>query len=97
MDQILDARKLGESYWWPKDMRFLSVGNYMPPVLDENKKLAPSKAEEDLEEEGYSSVPMALLGQYNMLLEDYLGDARLSHWIFLPQLHVLVWGNKAGV
>ena len=38
-----------------------------------------------------------LLQQYRVLLEDIQNEPALSSAKFLPQLHVLLWGNKQGV
>lgn len=91
IDQILDARNgAGPGYYWPKHDRYLSIGNSYPPVLLENMKLDES---EPLGEQGIP-LEIQLLDDYrNILEQDYLHDKRLTHWIILPQLHVLIWRN----
>lgn len=84
--------------------KFLSLGNSYQPVLEADMQLHDPKVV-DSSDEGpiYTwsrkafSLPQALLDDYKVLLEDYLQDSRLEGWVFLPQLHVLVWSNKSGV
>ncbi len=85
IDQLLN--ELG----WDPCTRYISLGNPHPPILDEGTMT--QHLDPDVEE---AIVPM-LLSRYKMLIEDFCQDPRLSKWIFLPQLHVLVWGNRAGV
>lgn len=88
LDQLLDAR--GTRYW-PKHHRYLSLGNTHPP------KLNPETQKQELDPEVESVLIPTLLQDYKYLLEDFCNDRRLSEWVFLPQLHVLVWRNVAGV
>lgn len=94
LDRILDSRHK----YWPRCDRFLSLGNDHPPVIQSDGTIADA-ALVSIKTSGYmfSSLPEYLLWKYKILLEDYLQDPRLSHWKFLPQLHVLIWANKAGV
>lgn len=66
---------------------FLSLGNPWPPEVNEGGDLL-------LREPGLGSMSDRLLAEYRQLLEDFLNDRRFADWIFLPQLHVLVWGNE---
>jgi hypothetical protein len=95
LDQILDKFNVDYSNtWYPKEDRYLSLGNYEPPVLDTQLDLvdpAPADDDDDI------PLPMKLLRSYKTLLEDYLQDPRLQHWKFLPQLHVLLYSNQSGV
>lgn len=83
-----------------RDSRYLSLGNYMQPVLGEDMQLHDQPQDPDVGVglEDPVQIPEELLASYKQILEmDFLPDARLSHWKFLPQLHVLVWANKAKV
>ena len=66
--------------------KYISLGNSRPPTLQGVT----------LQTEAYGLVS-DLLADYRNLLEDYFLDRRLKEWRFTPQLHCLVWGNKAGV
>lgn len=80
-----------------RESRYLSLGNYMQPVLGEDMQLHDQDHEDGFIDEGVT-LPEELLASYKNILEmDFLPDPRLSHWKFLPQLHVLVWANKAKV
>lgn len=98
LDEVLATR---DSQFWPKHDRYLSLGNPFPPQLQSDMNLAdPDKlfVEADLKDQSRDSfLREQLLQRYETLLEDYLNDPRLVHWKLLPQLHVLVWANKAGV
>lgn len=94
VDAILDAR--GKEYW-PKHDRYLSLGNDCPPVVLPDGTMQTDELHPEMGGRQFKDLPAYLLWKYELLLGDYLQDARLSHWKFLPQLHVLVWSNKAGV
>lgn len=96
IDKLLDD--LGERYW-PRDGRYLSLGNAYQPVLGEDLKLHDQKLTPEGIDESEIGIDIRtrLLKDYKILLEDYLQDSRLAHWKFLPQLHVLVWANKSEV
>jgi len=80
-----------------RESRYLSLGNYMQPILGEDMQLHDQDHEDGFIDEGVA-LPEELLASYKNILEmDFLPDPRLSHWKFLPQLHVLVWANKAKV
>jgi 7-carboxy-7-deazaguanine synthase len=62
---------------------FLSLGNPMPPGKDQNVSR--------------SHLRTLLMDRYDHLLRDVMKHQYLCNVKFLPQMHVLVWGNKAGV
>lgn len=83
---------------FPKEWRYLSLGNDLPPVLNaDTLQLEDPPELEDLEENMAENLATHLLAEFSILLEDYLIDHRLSCWKFLPQLHVLIWHNKSRV
>lgn len=72
-----------------EDRMYLSQGNPYPPGLDKIEG-----------EEGYISrddLRIRLMNDFEILTEDLLSMPELQNVKFLPQLHVLVWGNKQGV
>lgn len=94
LSELLDERMpfpLNTYQWFPRSARYISLGNPYPPQLREED------LRQHLDQNVEADLQYDLLKQYKILLEDYLKDPRLSLWKFLPQLHVLVWGNKAGV
>lgn len=81
---------------------YLSVGNPHPPILDEDLNLVdnpedPVYKRKPYTEEMERDLPSVLIESYRQMLEDFLQDPRFVSWKFLPQLHVLLWSNKAGV
>lgn len=64
--------------------KYLSLGNPMPPSEPGG-----------VEHETFSTTE--LLKNYRVLMEDILSDPRTRDIIVLPQLHVLLWGNKREV
>lgn len=60
---------------------FLSLGNPWPPGSPDIP----------------SAFTAALTGKYLSLLEDVQKDPNLCEARFLPQMHVLLWGNRQGV
>jgi 7-carboxy-7-deazaguanine synthase len=77
---------------------FLSLGNELPPVLDETNHLVenPTLAGND----EYDDYPgkdhrLRLLDHYRILMEDFLQDPRVPFFRFLPQMHVLTYSNEA--
>lgn len=73
------------------DRMYMSLGNPMPPGLDHPEGDPPGSVipRDDLR--------IQLMNSYEVLCEDMLQDASLRNVKFLPQMHVLVWGNKMGV
>lgn len=65
---------------------FLSLGNPTPPVLGPDYQPITDGSVDVLD----------LLARYRTLLEDFVGDERFKHAKFLPQMHVLVYGNDVG-
>lgn len=68
---------------------YLSVGNPHPPVLNEDLDLV------DAEGVGPQTLKLLLLDDYRIMSEEVLEDPRLKAWRFLPQLHVLTYGNES--
>lgn len=106
VDEILDGiaqwDSQAQTYITPlivdRESRYLSLGNYMQPVLGDDMQLHDQQLVDDELMPVETQIPEELLGSYRQILEmDFLPDPRLSHWKFLPQLHVLVWANKAKV
>jgi 7-carboxy-7-deazaguanine synthase len=67
---------------------FLSLGNSKPPELDDENILVANKV-------AWKDHVAELLADYRILVEEMCQDPRISHFRFLPQIHVLVWGNEA--
>lgn len=79
-----------------KDRFYLSLGNPKPPqfsVVVDPEDGKPSVMQDDRDTKELASE---LLTQYNLLSEDVMKDHRLAFARFLPQLHVLVYGNETG-
>jgi 7-carboxy-7-deazaguanine synthase len=72
------------NYLQGQDRFWLSLGNPMPPPADEGVTETPFRLAE-------------LIMHYQCLLEDILQDPRVKAARVLPQVHVLIWGNKKGV
>lgn len=85
---MLYERYVTAKILWP-DQFFLSLGNPYPPGSGEDFPME------------YQTPAMnackALLHQYECLLPDVMADRNLCNARFLPQFHVLLWGNKQGV
>lgn len=62
---------------------FMSLGNPFPPGLE-----PPALS--------WTEHFARLIGQYKLLFEDIQNDPLLSQLRFLPQWHLLVWGNAKG-
>lgn len=62
---------------------FLSVGNPWPPGTEHTLSS--------------DNLRLQLLREMRATTEELLQDPRCAGFIFLPQLHVLLWGNKQGV
>lgn len=71
-------------------IRFFSLGNPFPPKLD-------PEALEMSENINPDELLRQLMRNYRILIEDMTNDPRIGDWKFLPQLHVLAYGNKAEV
>lgn len=66
---------------------FLSLGNITPPKLDEENNLK--------DQQNWATHVTDLLEAYRIGIEEICVDPRVSHFKFLPQLHVLAFGNEA--
>jgi len=66
---------------------YLSVGNPYPP---NNPNVGIAQYDEDF------SLVQTLLGRMKVLWEDVQQEPLLKDAIFLPQIHVLLWGNELG-
>lgn len=82
---------------------FLSLGNANQPVfgLDEDgdvyqKELSPYEDPNIKELPTKKALVENLLSNYNLLSAKVMQDPRISFARFLPQLHVLIWGNETG-
>jgi len=74
------------------DKMYLSLGNPYPPGKE--------KEHEQVKDEMLgltSDLKLRLLEEYRQLTEDLLSLPDMRNVKFLPQLHVLTWGNKQGV
>lgn len=69
-------------------MLFLSLGNNNPPVLNEENVLETNLI-------GKADHLVDLMSDYRILAEEMCQDPRMIHFKFLPQLHVLCWGNES--
>jgi 7-carboxy-7-deazaguanine synthase len=77
-----------------RDKMFLSLGNPYPPT-DEGLKNLERDAGDDIA--SWDFLRLSLMRSYQILCEDLFLIPDLRDVRFLPQLHVLVWGNKQGV
>lgn len=76
---------------------YLSLGNPYPPILNPDTfKLEdpPVLGVRPLFQEN-ANLPLTLLKAYRNLSEEVLVDPRLKDFRFLPQLHVLTYGNES--
>lgn len=75
--------------------KYLSLGNPYPPQHENLEDLDMAANCNGLSSD--EQQKLALLRDYRILCEDILLDNRFRDVIFLPQLHVLTWANKAEV
>jgi 7-carboxy-7-deazaguanine synthase len=84
----VEVREITEEFAVKQNRRnppfFLSLGNPNPPGSD-------------LTGGDRNLLRTRLLNEMEVLCEEILGDPRCARFIFLPQVHVLIWGNKQGV
>ena len=73
--------------------KYLSLGNSYPP----GREIADSFGNSDRQEDVDNLLRLELLKDYRVLCDNILSDERFFDTIFLPQLHVLTWANKAEV
>ena len=92
IDFALDVDEFCEQsgFPFPDGLKYFSLGNYHPPTLDENLNLLEPAFDKD------DPLISQLMHDYRILIEDICGDPRITNWRFLPQLHVLAYGNEAG-
>lgn len=87
---------------------YLSLGNGNPPIFaydERSRKVVPVMTEAEVSDKNDSLINERtnkkalvenLLSNYNNLSAKVMQDKRISFARFLPQLHVLVWGNETG-
>lgn len=85
---------------------YLSLGNPYPPIFKAaNGMITQFDPQVEVAEKSDSNINAFankkalvehLLKSYNILSEEIMKDKRLSFAKFLPQLHVLVYGNETG-
>lgn len=85
INELMIAEGLG-------DKMYLSLGNPYPPGHPNLKSL---ERESGISEE--AELKLRLMENYAQLTEDLLQLPDMQNVKFLPQLHVLAWGNKQGV
>lgn len=86
LDDILDEVEHDFSYL----TKYLSLGNSYPPAIVDGEVV-------ELVYLDKNTLQKQLLNDYAVMAEEILQMPELREWIFLPQLHVLAWGNKGGV
>lgn len=69
--------------WGLEDKVYLSQGNELPPGQDSEVSM--------------NDLRIKLMDDHARLIEDLLNEPALTNVKFLPQIHVLTWGNKQGV
>lgn len=92
IEQIVREEMLG----WNEQTKgrvafYLSLGNPDPPVLDDEFNL-----HQHPEGGSHTEHILALLSSYRRFSEELLQDPRLKAFKFLPQIHVLAYGNETG-
>jgi 7-carboxy-7-deazaguanine synthase len=101
--QVQQELEAANAPHYMQELKFLSLGNPYPPELGPDSALhnhwmlEANNAEEALYEdpEAGKSHRERLLDHYQVMIEEFLQDGRLTEWKFLPQLHVLVYSNEA--
>lgn len=77
------------------DKMYLSLGNPFPPGFE--GQFDNSRPAKDLGKDRTTLLKLELMKSYDQLSEDLLKMHDMYNVRFLPQLHVLAWGNKQGV
>jgi len=77
------------------DGKMAVVQGFDYPELNEHVDAQPGSAN-DYKATEKNTLASVLLNHYNQLCEEIMKDPRLGFAKFLPQLHVLVYGNEAG-
>lgn len=89
LEEISANNLLLRSDW--RERFYLSLGNPNPPVFSIGENTAVIN-----DSLSNNALVEKLLKVYNILSDEILKDPRLSHVKFLPQLHVLCYGNETG-
>lgn len=84
----LVTAEIGPQYNW-----YLSVGNHQTPSNIEMLQ----KADPNPVYGGYDKHVLDLLGHYRLIIEEVQQRPTLESFIILPQMHVLLYGNKEKV
>lgn len=87
-------------YVWQKQF-FLSLGNPLPPTFAAVAQFADNGEDDgqmivDTRATTKIALVEELISRYNLLSAEIMKDSRLAFARFLPQLHVLMWGNETG-
>lgn len=92
IDFALDVAELCEQngFPFPDGLKYFSLGNYFPPKLSETFDLVEPSFDQD------TSLIQELMHDFKILIEDVCSDPRVTDWRFLPQVHVLAFGNEPG-
>lgn len=93
LDNIYCNLNLAHVY---KTRFYLSLGNLLPPVFYAVIDPTDGKPVIAQDDQDAKALVSELLLRYNQLAEDIMKDSRLAFVKFLPQLHVLVYGNETG-
>lgn len=86
-DDYVWAKKVAQRY--PDLPLYLQPGNHTPPKLDTGPDMRPDRGDDHIDIDG-------IMDRMQWLIEKTLADKWFDARI-LPQLHVLIWGNKRGV
>lgn len=94
IDFALDIAEFTAAHEYPfrDGLKYFSLGNFFPPKLNESFDLVDHPFGTD---KGETQLEL-LMHDYRILLEDMCNDPRITDWRFLPQIHVLAFGNEAG-
>lgn len=79
-----DVFDLPHAFWYPPRRKYISLGNPFPPFVKGGPVWPTFSVRE-------------LLKSYEIMYEEVLQNRRTRDVITLPQLHVILWGNKRGV
>lgn len=93
----LEVGQLTEGIIW-HGMRFFSLGNSYPPKLERDFDSGLFVMRDSIgDTSAAGDFRLQLMDNYRILLEDIQSDRRIDDWKFLPQMHVLAYGNQGGV
>jgi 7-carboxy-7-deazaguanine synthase len=82
--------------WYLQDNFYLSLGNPTPPVFHPYPNHITGEMIVGQVETSKKALVDELLSLYNILSLELMKDPRLGFAKFLPQLHVLAYGNETG-